>query len=200
VNKRKDARDKILGAAIYEFSRHGFERAISHIATRAKVNEVTVYRLFRNKSNLQLAALLHAQTANPMVAYMRGVLAEDRVPPPSVVIAALGKIACGEGRDLIAMLYFAGLQNRKILMAWEDSPDRNRLMIPLREYADRLHRQGRLREIDPDVLSRGIIGSMLSLFSRNCVFSKMSVSDPDSAETASLVAILERKNRHSIAP
>jgi hypothetical protein len=41
------------------------------------------------------------------------------------------------------------------------------------------------------------MGSMLSLFSRNCVFSEMAIADPDCAETTSLVAILERRTRHS---
>lgn len=197
MKKRQDAKDKILGAAIHEFSHHGFERAISHIASRARVNEVTVYRLFKNKTGLQLAALLEAQNANPMITYVRGVLAKKRVPSVSVVIAELGNIACASGRDLVAMFYFAGLQNHKILMAWEHSPLRNRLMVPLREYADRLHQQGRLREVDPDVLARGIMGAMLSLFSRNCVFSEMAIADPDATETASLIAILERNARHS---
>jgi hypothetical protein len=96
----------------------------------------------------------------------------------------------------MAMLYFAGLQNRKLLLAWENSPVRNRLMTPLSKYVRRLQEQGAVRRLDPDVLARAIMGSMLSLFSRNCVFSEMAIADPDSAETASLVAILERRTRH----
>src|ERR1039458_1020294 len=96
-----------------------------------------------------------------------------------------------------AMLYFAGLQNRKLLLAWENSPVRNRLMTPLSKYVRRLQEQGAVRRLDPDVLARAIMGSMLSLFSRNCVFSEMAIADPDCAETTSLVAILERRTRHS---
>jgi hypothetical protein len=149
---------------------------------------------------LQLAALLEAQSHNPMITYVESLLAQDRVPDPSTVIRELGRLGCGPGRDLMAMLYFAGLQNRKLLLAWEHSPVRNRLITPLRDYVGRLHKQGTLREVEPDILARAIMGAMLSLFSRNCVFSEMAIADPDSSETASIVAILERKTRHSIAP
>ena len=197
MKKRQNAKDKILGAAIHEFSRHGFERAISHVASKAHVNDITIYRHFKHKSDLQLAALLEAQSHNPMITYMESLLAQDRVPDMSTVIGELGKLGCGPGRDLMAMLYFAGLQNRKLLLAWENSPVRNRLMTPLSKYVRRLQEQGAVRRLDPDVLARAIMGSMLSLFSRNCVFSEMAIADPDSAETASLVAILERRTRHS---
>ncbi len=196
MKKRQDAKGKILGAAIHEFSRHGFERAISYIASKAHVNDITIYRHFKHKFGLQLAALLEAQSHNPMITYMESLLAQDRVPDMSTVIGELGKLACGPGRDLNAMLYFAGLQNRKLLLAWENSPVRNRLMTPLSKYVRRLQEQGAVRRLDPDVLARAIMGSMLSLFSRNCVFSEMAIADPDSAETASLVAILERRTRH----
>jgi hypothetical protein len=56
-------------------------------------------------------------------------------------------------------------------------------MTPLSKYVRRLQEQGAVRRLDPDVLARAIMGSMLSLFSRNCVFSEM--------------AILERRTRHS---
>jgi hypothetical protein len=132
-----------------------------------------------------------------MITYMESLLAQDRVPDMSTVIGELGKLGCGPGRDLMAMLYFAGLQNHKLLMAWENSPVRNRIMTPLSKYVRRLQEQGAVRRLDPDVLARAIMGSMLSLFSRNCVFSEMAIADPDSVETASLVAILERRTRHS---
>lgn len=194
VKKRQYAKEKILAAAISEFSSHGFERAISHIARKARVNQVTVYRLFGNKAKLQLAAMLEASRLNPMLVYLKTMLAQDSVPPLSVVVPELGRVACNSGRPLISMIYFAGLQNRKILRAWENSKERNHLLVPILEYVSRLQKQDpTLRAIDPRVLSRAIAGSMLSLFSRNCLFSDMDIADQDSRETGSLLEMFERR-------
>ena len=194
VKKRQYAKEKILGAAISEFSSHGFERAISHVAKKAHVNEVTVYRLFGNKANLQLAAMLEASRLNPMVVYLKTMLAQETVPPLSTVVSQLGRVACGPGKALMSMIYFAGLQNRKILRAWENSKERNHLLVPIGEYVSRLQKQrSLLGGIDPAVLSRAIVGSMMSLFSRNCLFSDMDIADRDSRETGSLLQIFERR-------
>ena len=194
VKKRVYAKEKILGAAISEFSSHGFERAISHVAKKAHVNEVTVYRLFGNKANLQLAAMLEASRLNPMLVYLKTMLAQETVPPLSTVVPQLGRVACGPGKALMSMTYFAGLQNRKILTAWEKSKERNHLLVPLREYVSRLQEQDpTLRGLDPRVLSRAIAGSMMSLFSRNCLFSVMDIADQDSRETGSLLEMFERR-------
>jgi AcrR family transcriptional regulator len=197
VKKRQDARDRILAAAISEFSHHGFERAISYIASKAYVNDITIYRHFKHKSGLQLAALLHAQDNSPMITYMEGVLARERVPPLSTVVPELGRVACGPGRELCSMIYFVGLQNHKLLVEWGSSTPRHRLVPLLAQYVVRLQAQGQIRGLDPGSLARSILGSMLSLFSRNCLFASMEVADQEANETASLLEMLERRTRHS---
>lgn len=52
------AKQRLLEAAARVFSRHGFEGATTReIAQEAEVNEVTLFRLFQNKENLQAAVL-----------------------------------------------------------------------------------------------------------------------------------------------
>ena len=53
-------RQRLLNAAFQSFSRDGFHRATTReIARRAKVNEVTLFRHFRNKKHLLRAVLEH---------------------------------------------------------------------------------------------------------------------------------------------
>ena len=92
MKKRQGAKEKILGAATSEFFSHGFERAISHVAKKAHVNEVTVYRLFGNKANLQLAAMLEASRLNPSDG-----LSENHACPGNCSSTEYGGSAIGAG-------------------------------------------------------------------------------------------------------
>ena len=84
------ARDRLLKAATHAFAVHGFEGSTTRlIAQNAGVNEVTLFRLFQTKENLQAAVLQRAfdQQAELLAAQPRQV-------PSAGLHAELLRIAC----------------------------------------------------------------------------------------------------------
>jgi len=58
ANSVQSSRDKVLKAATALFAAKGFhETSTRDVARRARVNEITIYRLFRNKQDLYLQVL-----------------------------------------------------------------------------------------------------------------------------------------------
>ena len=96
-------RQRLLNAAFQSFSRDGFHRATTReIARRAKVNEVTLFRHFRNKKHLLRAVLEHGLARDTALmeslswnedlrkhvaeyaTLARALVAEARLLPPAV--------------------------------------------------------------------------------------------------------------------
>ena len=195
MRKTQDTQERILRAAIHEFAYHGFNRGIVHIARKARVNEITIYRLFNDKDGLCRAALRDASRSNTLVTHLTSILAQDTLPCLSETIAELVRLTLGPTRDYYRLLYQAALARPDLLKEWDEDKLRPHTHPLLTEYIRRLQAQGDLvPESPPEQASRDIFGILLGAFSRNVLTPGGELSDPDPVEAVRhFFQILERR-------
>src|ERR1035437_10769563 len=117
MRKTQATQERILRAAIHEFAYHGFNRGIVHIARKARVNEITIYRLFNDKDGLCRAALRDASRSNTLVTHLTSILAQDTLPCLSETIAELVRLTLGPTRDYYrSEEHTSELQSRQYLV------------------------------------------------------------------------------------
>lgn len=191
-----DTKKRILEAAIHEFSQHGFDRGIVHIARRANVSDATVYRAFaggsrlRTKQRLQDEALLYASANNPAITYIDSLLTVEPPPSPAEVIAELSRIACGEGSDNLRMIYIAALCYPEVLARWEANAERPRTLAHVIKYVERIQRNGVMTDLETTAAARLIVGMMFARFTRNHLLHDTDMADQQPESTHALVSFL----------
>lgn len=153
---------------------------IAEIANAADVNEITVYRYFGDRDTLLLETLTTAARLNPMVPYLQTVL-EVPVPAPlSEVMAQLTAIALGPAKSIYLLIFYAALNNQRILMAWDGITDRPHMLALLTEYVGRLQSHLMIsRAMTSDAIARHLQGILIGSFFRNAMIHNGENSDPD---------------------
>lgn len=185
MKKRQDAKDKILGAAIHEFAYHGFSRSVAHIAKKAQVNEVTVWRYFETKDILCHAAIRAAAQQNALILYLEASLKRNPLPALSEVVAGLTRLILTESVDYYRLIHHAVLCRPDLAEAWDKDKHRPHLHPVLTEYVRRLLVAGILpAACSPQEASRDIFGLLFGSFIRNALMPGSELSDADPAGAA----------------
>ena len=154
VRDNRSAKSRVLQAASKLFAANGFRgTSVRQIANRAKVNEVTVFRLFSSKRCLYKEVL-----ENKL---------EKAAPPwvPTVVDADVEEeIFSALARDLqrtfdsefIRLLFFAALENREELRK-SVSPRMDRFYRDLADHLQKQMEKGAIRDADPHLLAKALV-------------------------------------------
>jgi AcrR family transcriptional regulator len=178
--KKQTARERILSAAIREISARGWGATVRQIAASAKVNQVTVYRLFESTDNLKREALREVSQRNEMAAYLEYILSRDHVPPPSEAMAEMVRLAIGPTANYIRMIIAATTQNPKLVASWNLDSDRPHIKPLLAKYAARLQAQGDMgRSASPEDWANMIVNNLLGNFVRNVLLAGTEYADAD---------------------
>jgi len=157
-----DAREKLLQAAIQVFSEKGFRAASTRdIARRAKVNPVTLFRLFGGKAPLHAAVVKHLFATSNLRAELESRLA----PPlegPSLIRAAIETIseAMFQAPASCRIVLYSVLEgdSRVIRTIWRDLEP---IYALLAENIDSGIRGRRLRRVDSVAAARLIVAAAI---------------------------------------
>ncbi|MDH4123059.1 MAG: TetR/AcrR family transcriptional regulator [Thermoplasmata archaeon] len=171
-------REKILDAALDVFGRRGYTGATTReIASKAKVNEVTLFRKFGSKKSLFLAVF------------------EERFPLP-IIRESIVRLPTGTVDNLLyqnATTVLRTLRSNKQMLrvmfsdAWK-MPDTRKIfseavakrgMGMASEVFNGLMSAGAIKKMDPKIASRALVGMIQSYFLMNDLFDVNRVSDEE---------------------
>lgn len=157
------ARERILDASLRIFGERGFSGATTkEIARRAKVNEVTVFRLFKTKRALFSAVMMER---SPLIQV------ESRLPfnPTASIddqIYANMRTVLGVLRDnksmFMVMLGDAWRHPKSRMMLYDIAIKRGLEFVT--EFIKAQMDAGRIRKTDPEIAARALMGMMQSYF------------------------------------
>lgn len=184
VRESRSAKSRVLQAASKLFAANGFRgTSVRQIANRAKVNEVTVFRLFSSKRGLYKEVLeSKLEKAAPLWL------------PSSVDAGVEDEIFSALARDLqrtfdselIRLLFFAALENREELRK-SVSPRMDRFYRDLAEHLQKEMEKGTIRDADPRLMAKALVTLIVYDRFSNDFLSGESVPTDD--KTASLLQL-----------
>ena len=158
--RRPQFRDEdILEAARAVFLTRGVRATTAEVASRAGVSEGTIFHHFKTKEALFRAAL------NP------------RLDEPTEIAALPQLVGRGEVAENLRAFITAVIDSLRvrvpfIMMAWSNpgrdgvsalcdlEPPGLRIIRALAGYVDGEMRLGRIRQVDPEIVARGLVGSI----------------------------------------
>ncbi len=148
------SRDKVLRAAKALFAARGFHGTSTRdVARRARVNEITVFRLFRNKQDLYLQVLDQISAGVPQ--WFDTVL-QSPLEPKQAFLAFAHRLRELLDPGLIRLLCFAAVETpelmKKRFRSCLISLDA-KLEAHLRERIER----GTLRDLEPALMGRALV-------------------------------------------
>lgn len=177
-------RTQILMGAAQVFAEKGYHKATTReIATAAGVSEGTIYNYFGNKRELLLAMVDQVAMHS-----LKGIMQDSPPDDPYELLTALVhdrfKLVSEYGPMLAPLLseIFTDVELREALYEQVVLPVTYHLERYLRKHID----SGQLREIDPVIVTRALMGALVVNFSL-----KMSGLDPR-YESISLDSLMEQ--------
>ena len=158
----RDARKKLLHAAIRVFSEKGYRAASTReIARRAKVNPVTLFRLFKGKARLHAAVVKHLFATSNFRAELKSRLASPLEGPNliRVTIKAISNAMFQSPAFYRIILYSVLESDTKVIRTiWRDLEP---LYALIAGHIDDGIRSQRLRTIDSVAAARVIVGAAI---------------------------------------
>jgi AcrR family transcriptional regulator len=183
----KSAKSRVLQAASKLFAAHGFRgTSVRQIANRAKVNEVTVFRLFSSKRALYKEVLdSKFKKARPLWVPSEVTANEDE--------RIFGTLARDLQRafdpEFIRLLFFAALENRED-MRKSVSPSMDQFFNSLADYLQQHMNTGAIRDADPRLVAKALVALVVyDRFSSDFLTGQTVSSDKLQTQTASLLEI-----------
>jgi len=148
--------DRILKVATDLFAIHGFRGTSTRdVARRAKVNEVTVFRLFKSKEKLFIKVIENKLKGSQLLSVTGSLSAvkDDRSA------LALMSDCMQETFDLTfqRLLLFAVLEQPKLVKKYIQ-PRMHDFNSALDDYLLRRARSGSVRPLEPDLAARALLG------------------------------------------
>ena len=180
----KSAKNRVLHAASKLFAANGFRgTSVRQIANRAKVNEVTVFRLFSSKRSLYKEVLdCKLRKAAPL-----WVLSQVDGNQENDIFSALARdLQRTFDSDFIRLLFFAALENREELRK-SVSPQMNRFYSDLADHLQKQMEKGAIRDADPHMMAKALVTLVVYDRFSNDFLSGESVAADD--QTASLLQL-----------
>lgn len=163
TSTKRPTRDRILDAALQTFASHGFGGATTKdISRRAKVNEVTLFRLFKSKKALFTAVVTER---SPIAPIQRAVALE---PTTSVDEMIQGNVrivlrTLRDNKELyLVMMSDAWRQSKTRNQAYEATVKRGLGLVS--DMMSRLMDAGKLRRTDPEIAARILMGAVQFYF------------------------------------
>ena len=158
----RDTRARLLQAATQVFSARGFRAASTRaIAQQAKINQVTLFRLFEGKAQLHAAVIEHLLDASKPLSTVEKRLAKP-LQGAALIRAAIRAISeiMFQNPALYRIVLYSVLENdaqamRMIWRAW------NPIYLALARFIDRGIRTQRLRRINALAAARLIVAAAL---------------------------------------
>jgi len=164
----RSTKDRILAAALSAFGELGFDGTTTvEIAKRAGVNEVTIFRLFKNKEELFQSVL---RSNFPIAEFASQLQFDPSRPIDEVLKENTSKILgiLRNNRDKFSIL-ISELPKRPHPECFAQFVMKNVVIAPLNDYLRTLMDDGRLRNVDPEVASRSLFGMVQAYFLFNYV-------------------------------
>jgi AcrR family transcriptional regulator len=157
------ARERILDASLKIFGERGFSGATTkEIARRAKVNEVTVFRLFKTKRALFSSVMLER---SPLI-QVKSRLSLNPTASIDDLIHANMRTVLGVLRDnksmFMVMLGDAWRHPKSRTMLYDIAIRRGLEFVT--EFVKAQIDAGRIRRTDPEIAARALMGMMQSYF------------------------------------
>lgn len=184
ARESRSAKSRVLHAASKLFAANGFRgTSIRQIANRAKVNEVTVFRLFSSKRGLYKEVLeSKLEKAAPLwVPSTVDATVEDEI------FGALAKdLQRTFDPEFVRLLFFAALENREELRK-SVSPRMDRFYQELAEHLQKQMEKGTIRFADPYVMAKALVTLIVYDRFSNDFLSGEAVAADD--QTASLLRL-----------
>lgn len=156
----QQTRRRILQAASQEFSSRGFSGATTQsIASRAGVNELTLFRHFQSKKNLFLEVIAHYSAMpdiqNTLKQHLSGDLRQDML----LIASRTYQILQERSRHIITTLHeaqlFPEVRQVSAQMQWQQT-------AMLADYLDRQMQRGALRKLEPQLAAQAFMGMLFS--------------------------------------
>ena len=156
-------RDRILDAALQAFAIDGFKGATTkEIARRAKVNEVTVFRLFKSKRALFAAVV---SERSPLIPIKEAVEVEPKSSVEEMIQHNIRVVlkTLRQNKDLyLVMMSDAWRQQKTRNLAFDASIKRG--ISFLAGVMARLMDAGVIRRADPEIVARTLMGAVQFYF------------------------------------
>jgi AcrR family transcriptional regulator len=158
-----ETKSKILDAAARAFASKGFHRAtIRQIAADARVNEVTVFRYFPEKTDLYWAAVDRKIRASELTTLLSDAVQTSQ--SPSDLVLSTSTCVCRllrKDNDLARLLHFTFLEldtEKRLLWTGLVRPLLDTVSARLRSWIS----EGRMRNVDPETATRALLGYAIS--------------------------------------
>jgi AcrR family transcriptional regulator len=156
----RDTRKRLLEAAIRVFSEHGYRGASTRdIARRARVNQVTLFRLFRGKARLHAAVVRHIFASSNLPAELESRLTQP-LEGSNLIRVAIETISNSmfEAPAFHRIILYSVLERdtKVIRSLWRDLEPIHALLA---KYIDDGIRRQRLRRVDSAAAARVIVAA-----------------------------------------
>jgi len=186
ARENRSAKSRVLQAASKLFAANGFRgTSVRQIANRAKVNEVTVFRLFSSKRSLY-KEVLESKLEKAAPLWLPSPV-DATVTVEDEIFGALARdLQRTFDSELVRLLFFAALENREELRK-SVSPRMDRFYELLADHLQKQMEKGMIRDADPRVMAKALVTLIVYDRFSNDFLSGESVPTDD--QTASLLQL-----------
>lgn len=163
MQRAKGTRDRILDAALETFAEKGFTGATTkEIARRARVNEVTVFRLFKTKKALFGATMLERSALGQL---QKSVSNDPSLPLEELMARNMKTVlsVLRSNRQFFTIMLADGWRNPRTKAILNEMAVQRGLDF-LTSMMVQLMETGRIRRVDPRIPARMMMGAIQSYF------------------------------------
>lgn len=182
----RSTKNRVLRAAAKLFATSGFRgTSVRQIANRAKVNEVTIFRLFNSKRGLYKQVLESKLKKAPLL----GIPADMPIQDEQIFRILAQDLQQTFDSEFMRLLFFAALENpedvRKSVSARVDQ-----YYNSLADYLQKRMNSGAIREADPRVMAKALFALLVyDRISSDLLAGLPSSSEKNQAQTGSFLEI-----------
>jgi AcrR family transcriptional regulator len=179
----RSAKNRVLRAAAKLFATNGFRgTSVRQIANRAKVNEVTVFRLFNSKRALYKEVLESKLKKTPLLEIPSEMNGQDE----QILRVFAHGLQQVFDPEIIRLIFFAALESPEE-MRRSVSPHMDRYYSLVAEYLQRQMNSGVIRKADPTVMAKALLA--LLVYDRISSDYQSTPAEATKAQTSSLLEI-----------
>jgi len=155
-NRGLSTREKVLRAATLLFAAKGFEGTSTRdVARRAKVNESTIFRLFKNKQGLYLR-ILDSKMGLSAPEWLNTALRSSE-DPEKAFLALAERLEEAFDPVFLRLFFYAALEKPELLRKRYGSSLGSLYELLGRHIGERIQSEV-LRDIDPMLMGRALVG------------------------------------------
>jgi len=156
-HENRSTRSRVLRAAAKLFATNGFRgTSVRQIATRAKVNEVTIFRLFNSKRGLYKEVLENKLKKAPQF----GIPSDQSEKDEQTFRDLAHDLQQAFDPELFRLLFFAALENPEEVRK-SVSPRVDQYYSSLADYLQTRINSGVIREADPRLMAKALVALLV---------------------------------------